>query len=389
MYLENESTGWDLASHIKLIEAEHLDENKNFVSDIYSEVKTIDEIFSETIPIGHYVRTTFDQNLTKYHRISIFLDKASPTTIEVYANGNLVTAFVCSVGGCQVTLSDLAQEVNVLDFKMVGEDIKFDCIRESKLYNIKFVAFHQNDPNIVYAGDLKSYDGGKSFKIIEFKNEIEGAPSYTGAKIFSMCQSNPDVVYAIYHYSKGILRSDDAGETWRKYHLGSWRFDKSSIHFPTFAVDPVNCDIVYSIDEEGDIAVFNGTEWRSLGLLPFVEKPESMDISISKVAIDPRNNSIIYASIGGGSGISSMWRSTDAGQTWQDISYNRPRMGGTMAVNPYTGSLFAGGACGTWVLPPPYESSTPIYDKAHPVPSCHDGLQNGDETGIDSGGSCA
>jgi len=395
MYLENESVGWDIASDIEFIKVEHLDSSRTVVlNDITDKVKKKDDDLSEEINNNEYVRITFVSNLTKNNDIRAHINVSGTSDIGLYVKDDdtLITNFSKSqwINMMYSTpLTNLTGEENTFDLKINGDPVQFDSIFEHRNYNIKFVAYHQNDPNIVYAGDLKSYDGGKSFKIIEFKNEIEGAPSYTGAKIFSMCQSNPDVVYAIYHYSKGILRSDDAGETWRKYHLGSWRFDKSSIHFPTFAVDPVDCNIVYTIDSSGDIAVYNGSEWRSLGLLPLVERPENMDISVGTLAIDPRNNSIIYASIGGGSGISSIWRSTDKGQTWEDISYNLPRKGYPIVVNPHTGELFAGGAVGTWIFPPPYNSSNLVYNKAYPMPSCYDGLQNGDETGVDSGGSCA
>jgi len=120
-----------------------------------------------------------------------------------------------------------------------------------------------------------------------------------------------------------------------------------------------------------------------------IEKPAGLNLAVMQIAIDPRNNSVIYAAVTG-AGISNIWRSTDAGETWEDISYNLPRRGAyPMAVNPHTGELFAGGAVGTWIFPPPYNSSNLVYNKAYPMPSCYDGLQNGDETGVDSGGSCA
>jgi len=393
MYLENESTGWDLASYIKLIGAEHLDENKNFVSDIYSYVKTIDKNFSETIPIGHYVRVTFDQNLTKYHSLSISLDKVPPTTttIEVYADGNLVTTFVSAGGGYRATLTNLAQEVNVLDFKMAGEDIKFDYIRESKLYRMWFIDYHSNDPNIVYAGELISHDAGKTFQRITWTKVGGGNFTSINPRIMGMCNSNPDTVYAIGGYQDTILRSDDKGETWYLYSKPGWKFIITD-PIPTFTADPIDPDKVYTVYSDNDIAVFDGTTWTKLGVIDLVEKPTGLNLAVRQIAIDPRDNSIIYASLAA-SGVSTIWRSTDSGNTWQDISYNHPRIGCTMAVNPHTGELFVGGMVGTYVFPPPYE-----YDKeisvyysgnAISMPSCYDGLRNGDETGIDSGGSCA
>jgi len=46
-------------SIILITKAEHLDENKTFVSDIYEAVKEQDGTWSEEIPEGHWVRVTF------------------------------------------------------------------------------------------------------------------------------------------------------------------------------------------------------------------------------------------------------------------------------------------------------------------------------------------
>ena len=57
---------------ILVVRAEHLDPNRDFISDIYKEVKTLDDVWSEEIPDQHYVRVTFEVNLTKERDITIF-----------------------------------------------------------------------------------------------------------------------------------------------------------------------------------------------------------------------------------------------------------------------------------------------------------------------------
>lgn len=56
----------------------------------------------------------------------------------------------------------------------------------------------------------------------------------------------------------------------------------------------------------------------------------------------------------------------DGGETWQDITYNLARIGGTLKVNPHTGELFRGSLYGTWILPAPYkeipEPEIPEFD---------------------------
>jgi photosystem II stability/assembly factor-like uncharacterized protein len=230
---------------------------------------------------------------------------------------------------------------------------------------ILHVYFHQSDPNVVYAGTRISHDAGKTFTPVNF-GQLAKPPS----EIMGMCLAKPDTVYAIGRFNTAILRSDDRGETWRLYNSPQydWKFIKSD-PIPTFTVDPVDPDKVYTIDKQGDIAVFDGQRWKSLGLLSLIDKPANMSIFVRNIAIDPRHPEVIYAAVNC-PGISNIWRSTDAGATWQDISRNLPRKGAyPIAVNPHTGELFAGGACGTYVLPPPYKSKTLVYDKCVSLPS--------------------
>lgn len=52
--------------------AEHLDENRTFISDIYDEVKELDDNWTETINDSHYVRIVFERNLTSANDITIY-----------------------------------------------------------------------------------------------------------------------------------------------------------------------------------------------------------------------------------------------------------------------------------------------------------------------------
>jgi hypothetical protein len=139
---------------------------------------------------------------------------------------------------------------------------------------------------------------------------------------------------------------------WRLYSEPGWQFKKLD-RIPTFAVDPVNPDRIYTIDENGDLAIFDGEEWHSTGVLALAGGIEVGNF-VRSIAIDPNHPEIIYAGMFA-SGIPWIWRSVDGGDSWEDISNNLPRIGQrTMAVNPHTGELFTGSTVGTWVFPPPY-----------------------------------
>jgi hypothetical protein len=75
-----QSISSDSQNHeIRIISAEHIDSEGQIISDIYEEVKDLDGIWSETIEEGHYVRVTFEQNLTRINDITIY-----PRTITGY-----------------------------------------------------------------------------------------------------------------------------------------------------------------------------------------------------------------------------------------------------------------------------------------------------------------
>ncbi|RMD45376.1 hypothetical protein D6829_02485, partial [Candidatus Pacearchaeota archaeon] len=242
-----------------------------------------------------------------------------------------------------------------------------------------FVAFHRQKPNIVYAGGRISYDAGATFKPINFGK--------TGSfDIVGMCLTNSDIVYAVSRDGLSVLRSDDAGQTWRDYGTPTAGVKLTGFDsLPTFAIDPVGCNKVYGL-LNGDLAVYNGTSWKPLNVLKMVTP--SYRNFIRGVAVDPSNPNIIYAeSFVGGENF--IFRSLDGGQTWQNISYNFPRMGAqALKVNPHTGELFLGSNIGMWIFPSTTPQDDIYYSKAISRPSCYDGIQNGKETGIDSGPVC-
>lgn len=53
--------------------AEHLDENRSFVEDVYKEVSEKDDNLSKVIPDDEYIRVTFEKNLTREKDITIYV----------------------------------------------------------------------------------------------------------------------------------------------------------------------------------------------------------------------------------------------------------------------------------------------------------------------------
>ncbi|MBN1673967.1 MAG: hypothetical protein JXR37_23155 [Kiritimatiellae bacterium] len=217
-----------------------------------------------------------------------------------------------------------------------------------------FLSFHGKDPNVLYAHDQRSSDAGRTFQPLPGLAEPQ-------ASIVGMCSAQPDTVYAMPKSRKALLRSDDRGQTWREVVKVDWRFAPLSSH-PVFEVHPENPDLVYTVDTKGDLAVFDGKAWRSLGVLARAGG-EDLHNFVEQVAFDPRRPNTLYAGTQA-IGLPCIWRSLDDGRTWQDITANHPMCGPQqLVVHPLTGELLSGGLSGTWVFPPPDDGPRTLWRK--------------------------
>ena len=118
---------------IEIIKAEHLDSGRNFISDIYDEVYKLDDIWSETIPSGDYVRVTFEQELDNTKDITVYPRIVSGTPrIEVYEiNGAEIIAEFTNINSYQynkVLLTNLEGTQDTFDLLVLDGSIEFDYI---------------------------------------------------------------------------------------------------------------------------------------------------------------------------------------------------------------------------------------------------------------------
>src|SRR3989344_5785263 len=118
---------------ILITKAQHLDSNKNFISDIYNEVKSLDGNWSEQINDSEYVRVTFEKNLTNVNDITIYPRTVSGTPrIEVYEvnKSELIAEFTNIIDNeyNKVYLINLNGSQNTFDLKIVGGSVEFDYI---------------------------------------------------------------------------------------------------------------------------------------------------------------------------------------------------------------------------------------------------------------------
>ncbi|HBL77173.1 MAG TPA: hypothetical protein DD458_18245 [Prolixibacteraceae bacterium] len=242
-----------------------------------------------------------------------------------------------------------------------------------------FVKYHSTNPDIIYAGNKISTDGGLTFRASSYLDNMNGS-------IFGMCEKYPEVIYAINRNTSRnkIYRSGDHGQNWSLYADPGYSFTPLDSR-PVFNVHPTDPNKVYAVCngsmpgvERGDMAVFDGNSWKGLGIINLAGGAEYGNF-VNKITFDPKFPNIMYACMFS-HGIDNIWRSIDDGKTWMNISCNLPRIGNVgLQVNPHTGELFTGTAAGTWILPPPYKSANTIYNKNYKrpyyyaLPACYTG----------------
>jgi len=118
---------------IELTKAEHLDNNRQFISDIYNGVKSLDDVWSEEIPNGDYVRVTFEEELTSESDITIYPRIVSGTPkIEVYEadQSEIIAEFnnIISNEYNKVLLTNLQGTQDTFDLRVIDGSIEIDHI---------------------------------------------------------------------------------------------------------------------------------------------------------------------------------------------------------------------------------------------------------------------
>lgn len=182
-------------------------------------------------------------------------------------------------------------------------------------------------------GVWKTVDGGMSWRPV-----TDGQVHSASVGAVQVCEADPDVVYigmgetelrGNIQQGDGVYKSTDGGKTWR--HIGLAAVQNVS----RIRINPTDCNMVWVAafgvhsapnPERGVYKSVNGGEtWRKV--LYRDERSGAIDLSL-----DPHNPAVMYAALweawrkswgmsSGGPG-SGLFKSTDFGETWTEITGN-------------------------------------------------------------------
>ncbi|MBS3136025.1 right-handed parallel beta-helix repeat-containing protein, partial [Candidatus Woesearchaeota archaeon] len=116
---------------ILITEAEHLDENRNFVNDVYDYVKARDYNFT-TIPASNYIRVKFERRLNSNNDITIYAksnhSNASVFVYEKDKNDSIADfGTITDYGKYQILLTNLNESQDIFDLRTTN-DVEFDYV---------------------------------------------------------------------------------------------------------------------------------------------------------------------------------------------------------------------------------------------------------------------
>jgi len=214
-----------------------------------------------------------------------------------------------------------------------------------------YVIVDYNDPNIIYAesqfGNLgKSTDGGLGWNYA--LNGVDGSEPTNWSTPVVMDANSSNILYYGTH---SLYRTTDGAENWTKIspQLTDWVTGRRLGTITTIAVAPTNSNVIYVGTDDAHVWVSsnNGTNWIdvSTGL------PQRW---VTRVVVDPNDENIVYVTY---SGLKwrdpqpHVYRSTNKGADWTDISSNLPDapVNAFAVDNNHSNQLYLGSDVGMYV----------------------------------------
>ena len=153
----------DSKNEIIIIDAEHLDENRDFVWNIFKFVNKIDgKVYP--IPENEYVRAKFITSITNENIIDVVVQNSNEATVGVYEKGSdlMVGSIEIEEDGIYYIYLNHTGSQDTFDLKSIGETIEYDYIHDARQVstvslNITYQGAILNNNSNIAAGNTFIY----------------------------------------------------------------------------------------------------------------------------------------------------------------------------------------------------------------------------------------
>jgi len=218
---------------------------------------------------------------------------------QFYRLGCAATDSSKIIGGCQDNGTKLKDGAT---FRNVRAGDGMDCLIDYSDANTMYTS-------IPFGTLLRSEDNGRHF------NNIRPVGAFGNwVTPFIQHPSEPSTLFAAMNE---VYKTTDKGDSWLK--ISKFKIpDKKALNF--IAVAKSNPDYIYTGQGNGIFKMTSngGKSWQD------IERP--VDLWITHIAVSPHNPSLIYITLSAYTEGEKIYRSKDAGKTWENISGNLPNV---------------------------------------------------------------
>ena len=214
---------------------------------------------------------------------------------------------------------------------------------EGEWYLTRALAIDPYDSNTIYVGTdvgvFKSAQSGKNWTAMNVGLAPSGQATYVGLLVID--PQHLGTIYAASFSRNGLFKSTDGAATWSTINSGLLHNDGFPLLISALAMDSDNTSVLYAGTPLESSPVFKsndgGLTWTALS-------PDFDSIAgkccawVYTLAVDPKASGTVYAAIATNPSGGAIWRTMDAGATWQNLFASSSASVTALAIDPRNSS---------------------------------------------------
>lgn len=251
-------------AEINVTAAVHLDDAYEFVSNIFDAVMLEDDVWSEAIPEGHYVRATFEQELTNGNVINVRARSAGGYFV-VFEKGTSYEVGraepMDGVSRPDIVLTGVTERSDTFDFKVFDAPMEFDYIHDNPGSTGFFMYSNATTGGTTFIG-RPVYQNWTGSNMEGNESSAEGSIPDLGTNITNMVsrcsRSRPECYFVVqlYDNSTHLLIWRNQTRNWTNYTLTNWSGQEANNKTQDFDIEcedqSGDCLVVYENTHEAD-----------------------------------------------------------------------------------------------------------------------------------------